>query len=117
MAPVEAIGISVHGKDGSDAAAHDIQVFPLAVGVILPTGEFCLEGAEVCHVDVCHIIGLCVCAAPLGVLCVRHRQIGAGICGMRRDHRVSEVLCKLFPQADGLCLPRSGPFALRDLLV
>ena len=56
VAPVETVGIPIHGQDRSDALAHRIQMFPLTIGVIRSTGEFRLKGAQIRHVDVRHIV-------------------------------------------------------------
>ena len=117
VAPVEAVGVPVHGQNRAHAAAHGIQVLPLPVGIIFSAGKFGLKRTQIRHVDIRHIIGHGITPAAKGVLRDLHGEVGAGITGTGGDHRVREMLRKFFPQAEGLGLLRRTSGDLRDLLM
>ena len=117
VAPVEAVGVPVHGQNRAHAAAHGIQVLPLPVGIIFSAGKFGLKRTQIRHVDIRHIIGHGITPAAKGVLRDLHGEVGAGITGTGGDHRVREMLRKFFLQAEGLGLLRRTSGDLRDLLM
>ena len=102
MAPVEAVGVPVHSQDRAHAAAHGIQMLPLAVGAVLSPCERGLKRIQIRQIDVRHIVGYGVAAAALGVPGDLHGEVGAGISGIGRDHGIGKVLRKFLTEGERL---------------